>query len=122
MEAKSIFLVFLFLGIFGSIWLLGKQKDSNSKVISYEVNPITENIQFYWKNEKGVFYSSFGRLKKDLEEKEKSLVFAMNGGMFNSDFNPTGLYIEKGKILSPLDTKNKGYGNFYMQPNGVFFI
>ncbi len=46
-----------------------------------------------------------------------SLLFAMNGGMFHSGFSPVGLYIENGQS-QPLN-ENKGWGNFFLQPNGV---
>ncbi len=45
----------------------------------------------------------------------------MNGGMFEADNTPKGLYIENSRILKPLDT-SQGSGNFYLQPNGVFYI
>jgi uncharacterized protein YigE (DUF2233 family) len=46
----------------------------------------------------------------------------MNGGMFHKDLSPVGLYVEKGQKKQPLVTKKEGYGNFFMQPNGVFYI
>jgi uncharacterized protein YigE (DUF2233 family) len=46
----------------------------------------------------------------------------MNGGMYLKDGSPQGLYIENGLVLKPLDTLQKAYGNFYLQPNGVFGI
>ena len=46
----------------------------------------------------------------------------MNGGMHKKDQSPQGLYIENGSTITPLDTKEIGYGNFYLQPNGVFYI
>lgn len=45
----------------------------------------------------------------------------MNGGMYKPDKSPQGLYIENKKILSPPDTAT-GNGNFYLKPNGVFYI
>ena len=45
----------------------------------------------------------------------------MNGGMYKKDNSPEGLYIENGKVLMPLNTTN-GNGNFYLKPNGVFYI
>jgi len=33
-----------------------------------------------------------------------------------------GLFIEKGKIQKVMDTLKKGYGNFYLQPNGIFYL
>lgn len=45
----------------------------------------------------------------------------MNGGMYMEDFSPLGLYIENQKTYRALNKKS-GKGNFYMQPNGVFYI
>lgn len=42
--------------------------------------------------------------------------------MFNKSHSPQGLYIEKGETVSPIDRKKEGYGNFYLQPNGVFYL
>lgn len=45
----------------------------------------------------------------------------MNGGMYMEDRTPLGLYIENTKQLTRLNTA-RGSGNFYLQPNGVFYI
>ncbi len=45
----------------------------------------------------------------------------MNGGMFKKDNSPQGLFIDNERQINPLDT-NKGNGNFYLMPNGVFYI
>ncbi len=50
-----------------------------------------------------------------------TLLFAMNGGMFQQDFSPLGLYVENGIKLKSLN-KREGKGNFYLMPNGVFYI
>jgi len=42
--------------------------------------------------------------------------------MFLKDFSAQGLYIENGKIISPVNRRNSNYGNFYMSPNGIFYI
>jgi uncharacterized protein YigE (DUF2233 family) len=42
--------------------------------------------------------------------------------MYKKDLSPQGLYIENGFIKSKIDTVQNGYGNFYMQPNGIFYI
>ena len=46
----------------------------------------------------------------------------MNGGMYLRDLSPQGLYIENGKIIKKVDPTQEAYGNFYMQPNGIFYI
>lgn len=45
----------------------------------------------------------------------------MNGGIFTENNIPQGLYIENYKTLHPIDTL-AGKGNFYMKPNGIFYI
>ncbi|GMU61948.1 MAG: hypothetical protein AMXMBFR34_37110 [Myxococcaceae bacterium] len=52
---------------------------------------------------------------------KKGALVAMNAGIFEPGLAPTGLLVVDGKELSPLNTA-KGEGNFFMQPNGVFFI
>lgn len=98
-----------------------KQRDT-ARILAYEVNPKTEELNFYWKNDQGEIYGNFQNLKTQLEATQKELIFAMNGGMYKKDQSPQGLYIENGVMVSPIDRKEKGYGNFYLQPNGVFYI
>lgn len=52
----------------------------------------------------------------------KEILFVTNGGMYEPGNSPKGLYIENGKIIVPLDKIKKGNGNFYIQPNGIFFV
>ncbi|MFP9117831.1 phosphodiester glycosidase family protein [Flavobacterium sp. RNTU_13] len=94
---------------------------SNDKFISYTANPETENIILYYKDNSGKRIGTLGNLKTHISKKGKKLLFGMNGGMFQEDFSPVGLYIENGKTIRKLNTRNAG-GNFYMKPNGVFYI
>lgn len=93
-----------------------------SRLLSYIVNPKQQNLQFYWKDDQGENYTNFESLKEDLESQNKDLIFAMNGGMYLKDLSPQGLYIENGIEYANLDTLPEGYGNFYLQPNGVFYL
>jgi len=79
-------------------------------------------VHFFWKNKNGQLIRSLKNLKKEIENQGNELLFAMNGGMYQRDRNPQGLFIENGKTIKSLDTLQNGYGNFYLQPNGVFFI
>lgn len=92
------------------------------KYVIYQCNPAKENIKMYWKNEQGKVIHSLANLKTMLADKGEKLVFAMNGGMFEPDNSPKGLYIENYQIHTPLDTLKGGNGNFYLQPNGVFYL
>ncbi len=99
-----------------------KHFQEDSKFLSYTVNPVKSNLKFYWKDSKGENYQNFENLKTELKENGKELVFAMNGGMYKQDLSPLGLYVEGGIVKTKLNTVKEAYGNFYLQPNGVFLI
>lgn len=68
-------------------------------------------------------------LEKKLNAKGHRLRFAMNSGIFEGNFVPTGLHISQGKPLVPLNRKDykKQYEgewtpNFFLKENGVFFV
>ncbi|MCT4579810.1 MAG: phosphodiester glycosidase family protein [Flavobacteriales bacterium] len=92
------------------------------RIISHEVNLSETTLQFFHKNKEGKPYSNAGDLKHHLKKEGKELLFAMNGGMYLKDQSPQGLYIENGKVIKSTDQTQEAYGNFYMQPNGVFLI
>ena len=92
------------------------------RFVSHTVNLKIQTLRFYWRNDKGRIYGNFPTLRDDLSKRNEELVFAMNGGMFNKDYSPQGLYVENSELLSKLDETEEGYGNFYLQPNGVFYI
>nr|WP_322625593.1 phosphodiester glycosidase family protein [uncultured Flavobacterium sp.] len=93
----------------------------DQKFISFTTNPKTENIILYYKDGTGNHIGTLGNLKSHVGKQGKRLLFAMNGGMFMEDCSPVGLFIQNGKTLQKLNTRSAG-GNFYMKPNGVFFI
>lgn len=93
----------------------------NDTIISCTVDPAKQDIQLYWKNDKGVILKSIQNLKTFVESKNNRLVFAANAGMYKEDNSPLGLFIQNGKTLAPLNTRNAS-GNFYMKPNGIFYI
>lgn len=79
-------------------------------------------VQLFWKAEDGNIFRNFDSLDQWLAARRRQqLVFAMNGGMYMEDNSPLGLYIENGKTIRKLN-KSNGSGNFYMRPNGVFYI
>lgn len=86
------------------------------------IDPKKVEIQFFLADEYNQKYRSLKKLKQAIEKKGNKLLFAMNGGMYLKDGSPQGLYIENGKEVKALDTLSSGYGNFYMQPNGIFYL
>ena len=59
----------------------------------------------------------FSQIPTQLKTCEQ-MTFAMNAGMFHYTYRPVGLYIERRKKLFPLN-RLRGWGNFYLEPNGV---
>ena len=93
----------------------------DDQILTYIVNTKQQYLQFYWKADNGEILRSIKNLKDYVESKDLILDFAMNGGMYNKDYFPQGLFIQNEQTLSPIDTLD-GKGNFYMKPNGVFYI
>ena len=86
-----------------------------------------DDLRTYWRRDDGQPYRTFAALAENLERQGKSLRFAMNGGMYRSDFRPVGLYIENGRELAPANTTTRTGApsqipNFYKKPNGVFYL
>lgn len=119
MKKTALFLFFIFL--ISSGFLLFKKYDKDNRFITYKVDLNEKEVKLYWKDYSGTNFSSIENLKNWLDQKNQKLVFATNGGMYNKDLSPQGLYIENFEIKNQLDTSD-GKGNFYLKPNGVFYI
>jgi uncharacterized protein YigE (DUF2233 family) len=61
------------------------------------------------------------QLAKAMGGEANHVLFAMNAGMFDISGAPIGLLVENGKQKHAVNLKT-GAGNFYMKPNGVFWI
>lgn len=97
-------------------------KLNHKNFLNHIVDLKKHDLRFYYQKENGEIIRNFKRLKSYLDSLGKKLVFAVNGGMYDKGFTPHGFYIENGKVIKELDTIQEAYGNFYNQPNGVFFI
>lgn len=78
-----------------------------------------QQVRLFWRGADGQAFGSFSRLL-DAPEGAR-LDFAMNGGMYDEDLAPVGLYVENGRELKRANTAG-GPGNFHMKPNGIFFV
>ncbi len=96
-------------------------KTQTDNILSYTASAKTQDLKLYWKDAKGVPFKSIANLKTELETKKQKLIFAMNAGMYKKDNSPQGLFIEHFETKAPIDT-SAGKGNFYLKPNGVFYI
>lgn len=119
-QLKNWFLLFFF----SSLRLVVSAQPvtvSNEEILAYIADPQKQDIEFFWKNDKGEILESFRNLKAYVESKGKELIFATNAGMFMQNLHPLGLFIQHGKTVTPLNTR-EGKTNFYLKPNGVFYI
>lgn len=98
-----------------------RQKKTDDQFVHYIVDTKKQVLKLYWKNDRQENFKSILNLKYWLDKNHKKLVFAMNAGMYKRDNSPQGLFIENQKQITPLDTAS-GNGNFYLKPNGVFYI
>ena len=121
MKYRHLLLVKLLLILTVTVTTAFRYQKENDNIVSYIADPQTQDIRFYWKDDKGELFRSIGRLKQNLEQQQRQLIFAMNGGMYLTDNTPLGLFIENGKEIKELNRRTGG-GNFYMEPNGVLYI
>jgi uncharacterized protein YigE (DUF2233 family) len=119
---KIIILLPIILLVCAAFLIFAKQAENEDALfISYTVNPKKQTLKLYWKNEKQENFRSIQNLKLWLSQKQKNLVFAMNAGIYKFDNSPQGLFIQEKITKNALDTTTAS-GNFYLKPNGVFYL
>ena len=78
-------------------------------------------IEFYYQHTKKEKFLTLENLKEIARQKGDSLLFATNAGIFDTNYQSVGLFVSNGQELTPLNIQD-GDGNFFLKPNGVFFI
>lgn len=94
----------------------------------YRVDPKKVKIELFLPETVGE-PNTFPKLEARLAAKGRRLVFAMNSGIFEGNFRPTGLHVSEGIEVTPLNRKDfvkrspeELVHNFFLKPNGVFFL
>ncbi len=118
----TIIVVIIVMSLSSSKDKVASKSINDPTILSYALDLETQTLGFYSTDDSGQYFENHGRLKQWLARENKKLLFAMNGGMYLPDLSPQGLYIENGIKKKDIDQKRKGYGNFYLSPNGVFYI
>lgn len=94
--------------------------ERNSYVVcQFDLRHYTPKL--FWKQPNGEPYASLQNIPRRDGSDARQLVFATNGGMYQSDHSPLGLYVENGRELVRANTA-VGAGNFYIKPNGIFYV
>ncbi len=78
-------------------------------------------VRIIWKDTNGNQLRDFPSVTRYLEGAKLPVDTLMNGGIFEPGGVPSGLLIQDGRVLNPVN-RNKGEGNFFLQPNGIFLI
>lgn len=108
----------------GDAWAAGPCSPlqfSGSGFVVCVFDPARDDLRLFWRGADLKPYGDFTAVAEALKARGRELVFAMNGGMYEKDLSPVGLYVEDGKRLQRADTR-EGDSNFHLKPNGVFWI
>lgn len=99
------------------------QRDTlrDQSFFTYTVEPTQTDLRLYNLDAQGRPHS-FASVAQRAQAEGRQVALLMNGGMFQPDRRAQGLLILQGRQVQPLDTQTTGYGNFYLQPNGVFAL
>lgn len=85
-------------------------------------DPSTTDIKVYIRNQKNRL-ASLADLNKHIENKGEEVLFSTNGGMYNSRRESQGYLVINNGEIKKIDTKDPKDGtNFYLKPNGIFYI
>lgn len=90
-----------------------------SSGVKFRVVRVTpERVRVVWQDEGGQPYRSFDRVQAAFAKQGKTVSFIMNAGIFEPGGIPSGLHIQDGKPLRPVNLADAP-GNFFLKPNGV---
>lgn len=121
MRALAAVISFLMCGMYSWAVEFGEGRIGERVVTTVMVNPKTEQLRMFHRNDEGQPLKRLDALAAWRESKGEKLVFAMNAGMYHGNFSAVGLHVEQGRELSPLNLAD-GDGNFFLKPNGVFLL
>lgn len=101
-----------------------EQVFEGARAILCTVDPQIHHIRLVYRDRAGKVLGSVAAAMDHLTAGEGAgdlLVLAMNAGMYHADMSPVGLYVEDSIEVAPLN-RDDGFGNFFLKPNGVFFV
>ena len=87
----------------------------------FDVVDVDLDVRLLWKDESDQPYLTLDQARAVVEAQGDHVIAATNAGIYEPGYVPTGLFIEDGVEHQPLNLDD-GRGNFYLKPNGVFFI
>lgn len=101
--------------------LAAPEKKVVDGVIYHVLNVSPKAVKIVWKDRDGTQFRTFPSVAEYFGREGIVAETLMNGGIFEPGGVPSGLLIQDGKELMPVN-RNAGEGNFFLQPNGIFLI
>jgi uncharacterized protein YigE (DUF2233 family) len=83
--------------------------------------PQTDRLQLAWRGRAGPL-GGLAALREAMGGEAARVEFAMNAGMYDQALAPLGLFVVDGRVTRPLNKRSSSFGNFYLKPNGVFWV
>ena len=108
---------------------MAQAQSAPCRVLNFEGDPFTvcraeagkHVIRLSLRGDGGKPHRRLSMLKSGMGEAAAKVQFAMNAGMFDGKSAPIGLYVENGRQLKAINTRD-GFGNFHLKPNGLFWV
>lgn len=118
---RVLFNVLALLGLTGQV----KAEQVEYEGALYQVHRVPasrlHHLDLRWLGADGRPLGGLPGLQRQLEAEGKKILFATNAGIYERGPKPCGLTICASKELVPLNLA-AGEGNFYLKPNGVFYV
>lgn len=89
------------------------------KFHTYRAQP--SELRLHWKGKNAKPLRTVEELENHVRSVGREIQFATNAGIFEPGGIPSGLHVQEGVELRPINLQ-EGRGNFFLKPNGVFFI
>lgn len=113
-------LLFLAVCLLGAVDAAPEKKVVDG-VTYYILHAPADAVMVVWKDGGGRQLRTFPAVTGYLEGRDTPVATLMNGGIFEPGGVPSGLLVQAGKQLRPVN-RDKGKGNFFLEPNGIFLI
>lgn len=86
------------------------------------VDPANGRLELRWKDQDGKPLETLEAARDAVRSQGRHFEFATNSGIYGRNGAPLGLHVEAGRRLTRLNLSRASTGNFFLQPNGVFFL
>ena len=120
MHPNTLHLVFAFLFL-ASLANATPEKQVVDGVTYHILSTPADTVRIIWQDATGKQVRTFPEAARHVRSQGLEVETVMNGGIFEPGGIPSGLLVQDGKELRPVNRKD-GKGNFHLKPNGIFMI